>query len=168
MRAEIHKKDHIKKLGNYVNSVEVGDIPKNRGLELLRFDGNKIVDISELDQIYVKFKNSYFTFHSIPVRGSQLVSMRWKDRKKLINDNGTIRLKTNEEILKEDSDVKETAKSNKIRNAIKKEYASELDYKIKRDKAIWATIDYLLNGNTRSVPFVRKQLNKIKNILGIE
>lgn len=80
--------------------VKVGTLPKGVGLERLRWDGSKLVDLIDLKEMYVVFYHpDIFELHAVEVKGSQLVTMTYADRKRLINDNGTIRLLTEAEEL---------------------------------------------------------------------
>lgn len=88
---------------------EVGPLPKGVGLERLRFDGKKVVDLAELSEMWVEQKGGAFVLHAIPVPNAQLVQMRYQDRKSLSNDAGEIRLKTELEKQKEtESQQKDT------------------------------------------------------------
>ncbi len=64
---------------------QVGVVPKGVGWERLRFDHriNKVVDLMDLDVIYVRFKSGDFELHAVPVKGSQPVTMRYHERHKL-------------------------------------------------------------------------------------
>ncbi len=78
---------------------EIGSIPKGVGMERLRFDGEKVVDLADLASIWVKYTHSgIFELHAVPVPGAQLVAMRYLDRGRLTMDAGVIRLKTSEEL----------------------------------------------------------------------
>jgi hypothetical protein len=64
---------------------QVGVVPKRVGWERLRYDHriNKVVDLMDLDVIYVRYKSGHFELHAVPVKGSQPVSMRYHERHKL-------------------------------------------------------------------------------------
>ena len=64
---------------------QVGVVPKGVGWERLRFDHriDKVVDLMDLDEIYVRYKSGDFELHAVPVKGSQPVSMRYHERHKL-------------------------------------------------------------------------------------
>jgi len=85
---------HITERGD----TEIGQIPKGVGLERLRWDGKKVVDLADLDQIWVEERNGVFILHAIEVPGTQKVSMTYADRKKLTRDADLIRLKSTNEI----------------------------------------------------------------------
>lgn len=164
MRA-ILKNDQILKLtASEKDGVEIGDTPNGIGLERLRFDGDKVIDLADLNQIWV---DRYFTLHCMDIDNCQLVQMTYRERKDLVNYNGNIRVKTPEEVeLEEDIDI-ETRKQAKIKQRIIREFGSLIQYEIKRDKCFWAMVDYLLNNNTDNIQFVRNNLDKVKNILEI-
>lgn len=74
--------------------IEVGDSPgKTAGIERLRYDGNKIVDMADVDGMWVEYRNGGFVLHAVSNCGGQFISMRYSDRKRLTLDtDGTIRL----------------------------------------------------------------------------
>jgi hypothetical protein len=79
-------------------ATEIGILPKGIGLERLRFDGKKVVDLLTLTFMWVEDKGGLFILHCIPLPGCRLVEMTYSDRARLVNDGGTIRLLTEEEI----------------------------------------------------------------------
>ncbi len=88
---------HITEHGN----TEIGVVPHTVGLDRLRWDGSRIVDLATLGQIWVKHTNIY-ELHCIDVGGCQLVTMTYSDRKNLTKDpDGTIRIKTPAELQAE-------------------------------------------------------------------
>ena len=79
---------------------EIGKLPKAVGLERLRFDGEKIIDLAELNTFWVVAKSStFFELHCIEVPNSQQISMIYSERKRLYLDNGIIRLRAEQEYL---------------------------------------------------------------------
>lgn len=82
--------------------VDIGPLPKNVGLERLRFDGEKIVDLFTLSAVWVRFESrGVFSFHAIQVPNSQLVNMSWVDRKKLHVVNGVIEIRDPQDVQNE-------------------------------------------------------------------
>jgi len=79
-------------------TVEIGQLPSGVGLERLRWNGSKIVDLAELSEIWVRKTATSFQLHCVEVPGSQLVQMTYADRKNLILNGDIIRIKTVEEI----------------------------------------------------------------------
>jgi len=47
--------------------VEIGTLPKNVGLERLRFNGKSVVDLFDLNEIWVRYVNGTFELHAIEV-----------------------------------------------------------------------------------------------------
>ena len=100
MKVKIHNYDMILKI-SIDGGVEIGSVPKGVGLERMRWTGSKLVDLINLDVIWVEFINGLFRLHSIETPYSQLVEMQYKDRKKLWNDNGTYKIKSDDQIKTE-------------------------------------------------------------------
>lgn len=102
MRVILHNHDMIVCTTTDPNKgVEVGAKPRNVGCERLRFDGEKLVDIADLSEFYVARRDGDWELHAVEVPGSQLVSMSHKQKWRLVNDEGTFRLKTDDELLGE-------------------------------------------------------------------
>jgi len=80
---------------------EIGQIPRDVGLERLRFNGQRVVDLATLDSMWVRPMAGGFELHAIEVPGSQLVRMRYRDRKRLQVIGGRISLKSSEQIAAE-------------------------------------------------------------------
>lgn len=96
MRA-ILKEDFIIKISEK-HGEKIGKLPKGVGLERLRFDGEKVVDLSEAKEIWVRPKGgTFFELHAVEVSGSQKINMSYRDRRKLILDKGQVKLLTEEE-----------------------------------------------------------------------
>lgn len=76
---------------------EIGPMPKGIGLERLRFDGQKVVDLLSLDEMWVENKGGVWILHCIPLPGCQRVKMTYADRWRLTENAGTYRVMTEEE-----------------------------------------------------------------------
>jgi len=101
LKVLIHNHDMLLKTKD-PNGIEIGSLPKGAGLDHMRWDGNKLIDLLNLDKIWVEYINGSFRLHCIEVPHSQLVSMQYKDRKKLWTDiDGVYKLKSNEQIQDE-------------------------------------------------------------------
>jgi len=133
MRATLDK-DIIVKIGG---PTEIGRLPKGVGLERLRFDGKKIIDLATLDEIWVEEKNGVFILHAIEVPGSQLVRMRYADRRKLVKDGNKIRLKTAEEI---EAEAKEEELKAKLSRLSLDDIRAALVHLLKATNAISTTV----------------------------
>jgi hypothetical protein len=77
---------------------EIGSLPNNVGLERLRFDGERVVDLADLSEFWVLPTLGGFELHCIEIPNSYLIQMIYSDRKYLTLNSGSIRLKTQEEI----------------------------------------------------------------------
>jgi len=90
------KQDRIIKIGG--GDTEIGRVPRDTGLDQLRWDGSKLINLADLKEMYVE-PNTHI-LHILPIPGAQLISMNWSDRRNLIDDNGAVRVKTQAEIDK--------------------------------------------------------------------
>jgi hypothetical protein len=99
--------------------IEIGTMPKNVGIERLRFDGEKVVDLADLNEFWVVPINSGFDLHCIEVPNSQLVEMNYADRKYLRLNNSVIRLKTPEEVSAEGMQVATDSAKSRLRAKLK-------------------------------------------------
>lgn len=88
---------------------EIGPLPKGVGLERLRFDGIKVVDLGTLSEIWVEEQNGVMVLHAIEVPGSRKVVMQYRDRKRLISENGMIRLMSTTEMAQAQAEQEVTA-----------------------------------------------------------
>jgi hypothetical protein len=95
MKATVDQ-DIIIRIG--IGDTEITAIPKGVGLERLRWDGYQVIDLMTLDTIWVEDVGGVFILHCIEVPAAQAVVMTYPDRKNLINDAGTYRLKTAQEL----------------------------------------------------------------------
>lgn len=82
---------------------EIGRIPAGVGLERLRYDGVKVVDLAGFDEIWVEpISAGGFILHAIEVPRSHRVAMRYTDRKRLVmGSDGIPRLQTPQELAEE-------------------------------------------------------------------
>lgn len=97
---------------------EIGALPPGVGVERLRFDGTQVVDLGDLSEIWVRKQAGAFELHAVAVPGSQVVSMTYADRKRLMDDAGTIRVKTQAEIDQEDVDLKTALARARVKRAL--------------------------------------------------
>ena len=93
----IIKEDMITKL-SVTAGVEIGALPKGIGLERLRWTGSELVDLMDLTEMWVRYKNGQFELHAIEVDNSQLVEVTYPRRKALVVEDGIIRALTEQEI----------------------------------------------------------------------
>lgn len=105
MSKAILNEDRIITLTTAAVGIEIGSLPANTALDELRFDGTSLITISDTTAVtsfYVEeTAEEGFILHIITGTGWQNVSMTWDDRFNLINDGGTIRVKTPAELQTE-------------------------------------------------------------------
>lgn len=142
----ILKDDIIVKL-SLTKGTEIGNIPKGFGLNALRWDGEKIVILPKLDQIWVEYINNTFVLHCKKVRKSQLVTMKFNQRKRLTIEDNVIKLKPKPE--------------NPQRVLYRKKRQREYPDIGDQLEAIWLLINSL---NVELPPATDFILNKIKQI----
>jgi hypothetical protein len=97
MKATI-KDDFIVRVG--AGDTEIGQLPKGVGLERLRWTPDGIIDLMDLEEIWVKhLGNQHFELHAVKVPGSHRVKMSYRDRKNLICEYGYTRVMRPEETV---------------------------------------------------------------------
>ena len=112
MKAELNQ-DIIIAWSTSADATEVGSKPPGVGLERLRFDGTKIVDLADLTLINVVKTPGAWELHAVSVPGSQEVVMNYADRKQLTADGGLYRVLTSTEQL----NILKTTKKAEIKRA---------------------------------------------------
>ena len=111
-------------------NVEIGDIPKGVGLERLRWDGTKVVDLATLTEMWVRpVSPTFFELHAVPVKGSQLVQMTYRDRHRLKLDRATGRviLLTQAEWEAEQQRRQQRVKDTEMMRKVLRQFAVEMD-----------------------------------------
>ena len=76
-------------------------MPKGVGFERIRIVNGKVVDLANLDQIWVENQNGIWFLHAQEYPNTQLVNMKYSDRKNLISEKGVYRIKTAQEVTNE-------------------------------------------------------------------
>jgi len=140
-------------------NIEIGTIPPEKrgviGLERLRFDGTKIVDLADLSEFWVEaVAPDFFVLHCIKVPGSQQVVMTYQDRIHLMIENGLIRLKTPLEITAETDKMEKTIIKNRLRQAFKKDIGGPEDALADAWKIITLLIIYIRTGEPTIATFL--------------
>lgn len=144
---------------------EVGSIPKKVGLERLRYDGKKVVDLLDLKTIYVRKENGGFSLHAIPVKNSQAVSMTYKDRKNLtVDTDGTIRILSTKEIADKQIEEEESILKNKLRRTLKKSLGDSNDQLASISKLLFLILDYMITNDATILSALQEINNKTKDI----
>ncbi len=138
----ILNQDVIVKLSEVHGITEIGDIPSDKkgrvGFDRLRFSGSKIVDLMDLKYIWVKhLGDNSFELHAVKVPGSRRKRMSYSDRARLTFENGTIRIRTLEEV--------EQAKKEYELQLVKNRLRSRFDSQIGDQKDQIATIAKLVH-----------------------
>lgn len=151
---------HITEQGN----VEIGSIPKGVGLERLRFDGKKVVDLADLDEIWVKpLDQGFFELHVVEVLGAQLVTMAYKNRKYLVvNNNGIIRVKAVQEIENEKIEKQNRYLKNRLRQNFKHEIGEIEDQLADAYKLIHLLILAVISDDQLAKDFLTENLSNFK------
>lgn len=147
---------------------EIGVLPKSIDLSILRFDGNKVVSLLDLNQIWVRFKNNQFELHAIEVINSQLVNMTYQDRKKLIYENKIIRVKTSEEINNEKTEEFNQLLKNNLRIRLKNNIGDTPDLVADISKLVFLLIIYSRTQNSRIGQIFDRLIPIIKDVYSID
>ena len=110
--------------------VEVGNLPLGapRDFTRIRWNGTKLVDLMSLDEIHVRRHNNVWSLHCVPVKGSQLVTMKYDKRSWLIDDAGTYRILTVEEVVQRKDDRKALALDNRRLRGQLKEMVQDMTF----------------------------------------
>jgi hypothetical protein len=138
-------------------------LPKSaRGdLKRIRFNGQELVDLAELDQIYVTYANNGFELHARKVKGSQLVTMSYRDRKLLRVDGETIRVKTAQEVT--DDRIAKLIKraKHKAKVALESQMGLLVEQFMFNQRLMYALIWALRTGNAQGLQFVDDYLTEM-------
>lgn len=137
---------------------EIGAIPPNKkdvGLERLRWDGTKIVDLADMSEIWVKsVSNNFYELHAVKVLDTQKVQMTYRDRKNLIIEDGIIRVKTALEIENGMKIEQESMTRNQLRQAFKRDVGDLEDLLADAWKLISFLIIFIRTGDPKITSFL--------------
>ena len=154
--------------------VEIGTLPKNVGLERLRFNGKSVVDLFDLNEIWVRYVNGTFELHAIEVPRAQKVAMSYTERKKLFLDGDTIRVLSSQEVANNEIDIKKKQILTQLNQKLKGKLGDMTELTLNNTMLIMALIVYARNQPVALVNFFDKlvphiigafPLNKWENIL---
>jgi hypothetical protein len=95
------------------------DYPRNVGLERLRWDGERVVDLATLPGFWVENRGGALVLHCVECEGCTYIEMTYADRKRLIVNGAAPRLQTAEEIAAE--------KKERVVNAARAELSRVMD-----------------------------------------
>lgn len=142
-------------------AVEIGSKPKGVGMERLRFDGNQVVDLADLSQIWVKhLGGNHFELHCVEAPGCQLVDMTYADRRNLIIDNNVVRVKTALEIDNERLQGENLLLKNQLRQRLKAHLGDLDDQIADLGKLVYSMLVYQQTSNVA----LGQMLGQIGNI----
>ena len=119
MRAILNNDMIVSLVMSETSGVEIGDIPKDVGFERLRFDGEKVVDLADLSTFWVETVQGGFVIHCVEIPNSRYIEMSYADRKNLVFNSDTLRVKTAEEIHTETHESGEVVLKTKLRTRLK-------------------------------------------------
>jgi len=151
--------DVIKKYGD-----DLGPIPKGVGLERLRFDGKKLIDLADLSQIWVETKGSAYTLHATPVPGSTLVDMTYADRRRLVFSAGIPRLLTREEQTARTAAAAVSLAKNQTRARLKLSQGDTADQLADLYKLVFLLVEYLFDNDSDNLAALEQLLPHIRGI----
>ena len=98
MRAILNNDIIVTLVSDVNKGVEIGSLPKDVGMERLRFNGVEVVDLATLSAFWVEPISGGFMLHAIKVPSSYYVEMAFSDREYLHINGGTPTVKTAEKI----------------------------------------------------------------------
>lgn len=152
-------------IGPNPNGIDIGPIDKGIGLERLRWTSSGVVDLYHLTEIWVEEINGKFVLHAEVYPGCQLVQMTYSERNLLVNDDGKIRLKNQQELNDESSKKDENRIQASKRTRIRKELGNRFDREMDLNKLIRLLIDYVINNDSDVKKFLEDYLVATPNIV---
>ncbi|MEW6670238.1 MAG: hypothetical protein AB1427_00960 [Thermodesulfobacteriota bacterium] len=149
---------------------EIGSFPKGAGLERLRFDGQKVVDLALLSSIWVREPvPGFYELHAVSVPGSQSVAMTYAQRANLTTDpGGAIRVKTPAEIDAERLSQEKQLLKNRLRKRLEAKTGDAPDQLADAYKLIFALIVYARTGSPVLGQFFDSLIPDIKDIYPLD
>jgi len=150
------------------DGVEVGTKPRDYGIECLRFDGRKLINLNDLDEIWVEQVNGQFILHCKKVGNSQLVQMTYNQRKHLKNDNGTFRIKTQDELLEEEQILNDRRVKASIRTKLNRLVGDAFDRELDTDMLLHILMKVVIEGNSDAKKMLEDYLANAPLIVDID
>jgi len=131
-------------------------------LRRIRYDGQKFVDLGEMDQMYVLYTNNTFELHArSDIPNSMLVTMKYSDRKLLKVDGDIVRLKTDQETIDERiAKLVHRAKS-KAKIAMESQMGMLIEQFMFNQRLMYVLIWALRTGNAQGLQFVDDYLTEM-------
>jgi hypothetical protein len=136
-------------------------------LKRIRFDGTNLVDLVTLSHIYVVYENNTFELHARNVPNSQLVAMKYEDRRHLKHDAGVIDLKTPQELINEIKAKLIHRARSKAKIAMEKQMGLLVEQFMFNQRLMYALIWALRTQNAQGLQFVDDYLVEMGNIFDI-
>jgi len=142
---------------------EIGAVPPGVGLERLRFDGRKVVDLADLKSLWVRDLGcGAYSLHAVEVPGSQAVEMTYADRRRLTTEAGVIRLRTQDEMQAQNLAEALGMEKNRLRRRIQDAVGDQADQLADLYKLVYALIAYVLTADPASAALLRELLPDIQ------
>jgi hypothetical protein len=137
-------------------------------LKRIRFDGEKFVDLGEMDKMYITCENNVFELHArSDIANSQFVTMAYSDRRFLKVDAGTIRLKTPQETSDEvTAELIHKIKS-KAMAAMKRQAGMVVEQFMFNQRLMYVLVWSLRTGNAQGLQFVDDYLAEMGSIFDV-
>lgn len=146
--------------------VDIGNARAAVGLERLRWDGTRLIDLMELTSIWVEpLPGGGFILHAIEVPGTTLVPMQYADRKRLVlGAAGVPRLATDAELAAGDAEAKARILQDQFYSQLRQK-AGPLDAQV-RDlrKLVFVLIAYVLTSNATARTLLAELLAEVRDI----
>jgi len=137
-------------------------------LERIRFDGEKLVDITNLTEFYVTHTKGIFELHvRNDIDESQLIEMTFFDKNRLIVEGETIRLRTTQEI----EEIKRAESIRDIKRLLKykmdMQMGGVIDLFLFTHKLLYVLIKGLRTQNPQILNFIDVYLNEMEKFVNI-
>jgi len=136
-------------------------------LSRIRFDGTSLVDLVTLSHIYIVHENNTFELHAREVPNSQLVAMKYEDRRYLKHDAGVIGIKTSQELANEIKAKLIHRARSKAKIAMEKQMGLLVEQFMFNQRLMFVLIWALRTQNAQGLQFVDDYLAEMGNIFDI-
>jgi len=142
----ILKDDIIIRLG--AGDTEVGSVPTGVGLERLRWDGKQVVDLAKQDSFWVR----------------RIPAMSYADRYNLTTDpDGTIRVKTQSEVLQEKAQEEKQMLKTRVRARIREQVGDLEDRVADLQKLVYVLMAALVEKDSDALSLIQYISQSIRN-----